>query len=65
AAGPRVTLADKALAHLAERHAAGVDIEQIGAAELDRAVGASPGYSKKRIRAWREQVVTHADADAV
>lgn len=53
-------LKESALRYLAAQHEAGIDIDTISSATLDGQIGASPGYSKKQIRAWREQVREHA-----
>lgn len=58
AASSRAPLRDAAIRYLAAQHRDGVDLDTIGPAALDRAIGAT-GYSKRHIAAWREQVRTH------
>lgn len=58
--GRGAPLKTKALRYLADQLAAGADIDQIRPADLDKAIGASAGYSKKQITTWRGQVKAHA-----
>jgi len=57
ATAPRGELQGKAVAELVRRHRAGQDIATTVAAELDRAIGASTGYSKKKLADWIDLVL--------